>query len=412
MAGNKLLKRMPMDFFYNFSTDPAAEGQEIGISSRGDYFYRYGHDEIGDGLFKTDSETILEITGMSLFGPFDAAGMRVPIEYAGIFVNKNPVDDAIINHLTSPMFTATRDNEYWNPQLREAPDSPVSVLFGRGMLSNMANPNDPQLASWQPTIKIGPNSSLDVRMKFPRVSEGGDATITTNGLIRLDVTEVRDEALFQSLLNTNGHLAGAGAINQNVTFGDLESGKVVSIPKTVPATMATWDQCYGGIRATKPLVTRYINYAQNGSATRVNEYYPFEDNNDRVVYPRQEMFWDMPDSELVQITHLGILPHPNLEHIELFKTGNTSHVELRADDVLYQYGMPCPRDSATHDVRGPGKLPRPFTVMPGERGGVRMVDNGTSIPAWAAGVDGVEILAMGYKAYLTEEIANALAATR
>jgi hypothetical protein len=115
------------------------------------------------------------------------------------------------------------------------------------------------------------------------------------------------------------------------------------------------------------------------------------------------MYWDMPTSELIQLTHLGILPHPNLEHVELFKEGNVSHVELRADNVLYQYGMPCARDSASHVLRGPGKLPRPFTVMPGESGGVKLIDNGTSIPAWAAGVDGVEILAMGYKAYLAGE---------
>jgi hypothetical protein len=44
--------------------------------------------------------------------------------------------------------------------------------------------------------------------------------------------------------------------------------------------------------------------------------------------------------------------------------------------------------------------------MPGEKAGIRMVDTGTIIPAWAAGVAGVQIMAYGYKFYLENEVAK------
>jgi hypothetical protein len=408
MAGNKLLKSMPLDIFYNFDVDPITEGGEVGIGSRGAYFYRYGHNEIGDGLFKTDNETILEIRGMSIYGPFDlATGLRVPLQHVQIYVDKTPIKDCYVNECMSPMYRYMDGGKAFNPVLRESQNSPINVLFGKGMLSAPVNPADPATASWQPTIKVGPDTSLDVRVKFPRIDEGGVAAIDERMMVRLDVTEVRDENLLRSVLNANGHLTG-DQVQQSMSFGDRESGKTINIQKTVPFGMKNWDELNGGIRASRPFITRYLNYTMNGLATRVNESYPFEDANDRIIWPSQEMFWQpMPMNEAIQITDIGVIGHPNLEHIEFYKSGNTTQTELRADTVTLQYAPPVTRDPAMDGVlNGPNKLPRIFTVMPGEKAGLRMIDTGTSIPAWAAGVDGVKIMAYGYKFYLENEVAQ------
>jgi len=408
MPGNRLLKSQPLDIFYNYDIDPAAAGQEIGIGSRGSYFYRYGHDEIGDGLFRTDDETVLEIRGMSIYGPFDlATGLRVPLQHVQIYVDKTPIKDCYVNEKMSPMYRYMDGGKAFNPVLREAQNSPINVLFGKGMLSYAANPADPATASWQPTIKVGPDTTLDVRVKFPRVDEGGVATIDERMMVRLDVTEVRGEDLLREVLTANGHMTG-DQIQQGMSFGDRESGKTIDIVKTVPFGLQNWDELNGGIRASRPFITRYLNYTMNGSPTRANEYYSFEDSNDRIIWPSQEMYWpSMPMNEALQINEIGVIGHANLEHIELFKSGNTSQTELRADTVTLQYAPPVTNDPAMDNVlNGPNKLPRIFTVMPGEKAGLRMVDTGTIIPAWAAGVAGVQIMAYGYKFYLENEVAK------
>jgi len=166
--------------------------------------------------------------------------------------------------------------------------------------------------------------------------------------------------------------------------------------KSVPVSLETWDELPGGLRQSKPQIFPWVTYARNRQATTPNTWYEF-DYDAYAQYPWMELTWNLVNKEVAYlVTHLGVIPHTNSKALRLFIEGRVTNPEFTTRPLPEKNFFPPAMfySTDTNDTlkhAGPAKLLKPF-LFHGVKGGIQVIDNGTSIP-----VNGVEVHVYGTK---------------
>lgn len=177
------------------------------------------------------------------------------------------------------------------------------------------------------------------------------------------------------------------------------NGESFGMGVSVPISLDTWDELPGGLRQTKPEILPWAVWSTNKVATTPNVAYMFD-------YPMyvdevwQELYWVLTEKpEAYILNALAVMPHTNSSKAEIWVDG-------RITTLIYPT-LPLPKENyffppqyyetSTNNTlkkAGPRHIVPPF-VFHGVKGGIRVYDNGTSIPA-----KGVEVYVWGTKVVL------------
>lgn len=333
----------------------------------------------------------MELFGLELIGPVTAAGARQKIESIKILVDGAEVDDVVFNELMAPPYHAATMNK--NPFFGggdAALGLPNNLCFNLGVPMLMGG--SPMGAS----IKVGPQETLAFRIKAPRAAENG-ATIDENVIIRANVAEAKTKEVVERALSSYGLVTG-GKVDQSFTVMDLSTNDKIEVSKTVPLDLDNWTGLYGGRAASKPYVTNYITYAQNATATTENSAYRFTMDGNRVLHDDMKFYWNLNKKRAIRLTHVAALEHANLEYMRMNINGRETPGNewniINEDENMFP--MPLDPNALTAVYNGPASLPRAELVH-NQIAYIEVKDNGTSVPAWAAGVQGAMVAFWGKK---------------
>lgn len=324
--------------------------------------------------YELDNESVMEIEGIEILGP-NLEAYREKIKYVRLVIDGQERNKISFNELMAPAYLPGTRNII--PEFR---DGMVCTNIGKAMLAGGSVD--------QPSIKVGPGQNVIVRVVLPKESEGGAASLSTDMVVRLHVTQVRGADKVRQLLTHYGHLGDDGKVNQSWTMGDLENTETMpikTIEKRLPYegtfSLADWDSLHGGNSADKPYIEKYITYAQNSAATTPNMWYQFTQEGQRVEQAYQELKWNFNEKDAVHISHIGVLSHDHAKYLRLWKDGKEKIPDFRIDPDMGVLPMPLGRWTTENIYNGPAKLGRGYMVW-NEYGMVEVRDDGTSIPAW------------------------------
>jgi hypothetical protein len=367
-----------MDFDFDFATTNLSAG---GSTSSGDTSTTDPHE--------LDNDTVMELFGLELIGPVSAAAARQKIESILILINGSVVDDITFNELMAPAWHAATSNQ--NPFFGgngKYGALPTGMVFNLGV---------PLLMGGSPmdaTIKIGPQETLGFRIKAPRDAENG-ATINENVKIRANVISAKTKEVVERTLGSYG-LASGGSIDQSFKVMDLSTNDTIDVPKNVPTDLDSWTSLYGGQAAAKPYVTNYIAYAQNAVATTTNSAYRFTMEGNRVLHDDMKYYWNFDMKKAIRITHVAALKHAHLKYMRMYVSGrenpgNEWHI---VDEDQNMFPMPLSPDASETINVGPGEFAR-AELIHNQKAYLEIMDDGTSIDAWASGTSGAMIAMWG-----------------
>lgn len=197
--------------------------------------------------YELDNESVMEIEGIEILGP-NLEAYREKIKYVRLVIDGQERNKISFNELMAPAYLPGTRNII--PEFR---DGMVCTNIGKAMLAGGSVD--------QPSIKVGPGQNVIVRVVLPKESEGGAASLSTDMVVRLHVTQVRGADKVRQLLTHYGHLGDDGKVNQSWTMGDLENTETMpikTIEKRLPYegtfSLADWDSLHGGNSADKPYI--------------------------------------------------------------------------------------------------------------------------------------------------------------
>jgi len=333
----------------------------------------------------------MELCGLELIGPVSAANVRQKIESIKILVNGSEVDDIMFNELMAPPYHKSTMNR--NPFFGGVG---ANANLPNGMCFNLGVPMLMGGSPMDATIKVGPQETLAFRIKAPRDAENG-ATINENVKIRANVVEAKTKEVVERTLGSYGLVSG-GNIDQSFTVMDLSTNDKIEVSKTVPLDLDSWTGLYGGQAAAKPYVTNYIAYAQNATATTENSAYRFTMDGNRVLHDDMKFYWNLDKKKAVRITNVAVLEHAHLKYMRMYiggreTPGNEWHI-VDAEQNMF----PMPLDPTASDTiyNGPAAFPR-AELIHNQMAYLEIMDDGTSIDAWASGTSGAMVAFWGKK---------------
>jgi hypothetical protein len=333
----------------------------------------------------------MELAGIELIGPVTMGGARQKIESIKVLVGGSEVDDIVFNELMAPPYNSATMNR--NPFFGGVG---AYNALPNGMCFNLGVPMLMGGSPMDATIKIGPQENLAFRIKAPRAAEGG-AAIDENLIIRANVVEAKTKEVVERTLGSYGLVSG-GNVDQSYTVVDLSTNDKIEVSKTVPLDLDHWTGLYGGQAAAKPYVTNYIGYAQNAVATTENTAYRFTMDGNRVLHDDMKLYWNLDRKKAIRLTHVAALEHANLESMRMYingreTPGNNWNIVNETENM---FPMPLDPNALTAVYQGPAAFPRAELVH-NQMAYLEVMDNGTSIPAWAAGVQGAMVAFWGKK---------------
>lgn len=338
-----------------------------------------------------DNDSVMELAGIELIGPVTAIGGRAKIESVEVLIDGSVVDDIVLNELMAPPYNAATMNQ--NP-----------FFGGNGRLANQRagfcfNLGVPLLMGGSPMSacpKIGPKETLGFRVKAPKTAENGFA-ITNDMIIRASVVEAKTKEVVERVLNTYGTAAG-GSVEQSFEVVNMSNNDSFAVSKSVPLDLNMWTSLYGGQAAAKPYLTNYITYAQNAIATTTNTSYQFTRSGRYVLHDFMDLSWNFDQTEAIQVTHLGVSDRANLKQVRMYVSGRESpgndwHVVTSGENV---FPMPLTDTAAETVYVGPAEMPKPELIY-NQKAYLELMDDGTSIDAWAGGTTGIMLAMWGKK---------------
>jgi len=368
------------DFLCNFDTTNLSVG---GSTDSGDTGM--------DVAYELDNDSVMELAGIELIGPVTAGGVRQPIESVEILIDGSVVDDIVFNDLMAPAWNAATVNQ--NP-----------FFGGNGRLANQRagfcfNLGVPLLMGGDPISacpKIGPKETLGFRVKAPKDAENG-VTVDEDMIIRASVVEAKTREVVERVLGAYGTASG-GNVEQSFEVVNMGNNDSFSVSKSVPLDLNMWTSLYGGQAAAKPYVTNYITYAKNAIATATNTSYQFTRSGRYVLHDFMDLSWNFDRTEAVQVTHVGVSDRVNLKQMRMYVSGretpgNEWHVVTESENM---FPMPLSADASENIYVGPAELAKPELIY-NQKAYLELMDDGTSIPAWASGVTGAMIAVWGKK---------------
>lgn len=346
-----------------------------------------------------DEQSIAEIGGIELIGPMDVLGVRSKLEYAELRIDGKEYNSAdygvYLNEMMAPPFSSTEPNKspFFGGYVR-VPDKQLGFAYEQIPSSFCHNIGVPMLMGGSPLDacpKVGPGGKISIEVRAPRAAEGG-AAIVDNFIVRVSLVQCRTVDMFKKLGEHYGWLVGNN-INQSFTFKDFEENGDVAemqVDKTIDMTegagidMDNWTELYGGLDAKKPYVYPYVRYANNAAATTTNSEFIFTKVGSNVLHDQQELDWNFNKGEAVKIEHIGVEPAANQNFTRVYVQGRDANPWSRTPNSAdNEYPMPSARTQPPLNYNGPASVGRGIIVW-NTKGNVGIMDNGTSIPAWAA----------------------------
>lgn len=346
-----------------------------------------------------DEQSIGEIGGIELIGPMTDAGVREKLEYVKLRIDGSEYGGAdfgvYLNEMMAPPFSASEPNNspFFGGQVR-IPDKNLGTVYEKLPSAFCHNIGIPMLMGGSPLDacpKVGPGAKISIEARAPRAAEGG-AAITNNFMVRVSLVQCRTEEMFKKLGEHYGWLNG-NQIDQSFVFRDFEENgdiaemtvnKAVEMAEDGSFAMDNWTELYGGLDARKPYCYPYIRYANNAAATTTNSEYIFTKVGSNVLHDEQELDWNFNKGEAIKIEHIGTQPAVNQAFTRVYVQGRDANPWSRTpNEADNEFPMPQARTMPPLNYHGPASVGRGIIVW-NTKGNVGIMDNGTSIPAWAA----------------------------
>jgi len=311
-------------------------------------------------VYEVSPNEVLEVYRMEIIPPVDTStGTIKKLREVTLLINGEEYPHVHPNSVMLPM-------EHPN-------NAGIAIDLGVPVLHSALIGRQPS-AIENTTIKLKEGDTLAVKAT-------ADESISQDFTVRLIASRVRgaDELRRQ-----------AGA-SYTVSFN--LNGDIYSKP-AVPIRPDTFDRLPGGKAQEKPAIYPWIIYARNKKATTANQWYSF-DYPEFVTYEWQKLHWNLVrELRAYLIKYLGVMPNTNSKAVRFYIEGRETNPEFTT--------RPLPEENffypaMFYDVSVNAELKRagPVAVEPPRlfhkvKGGVQIIDNGTSIPA-----NGVELHVYG-----------------
>jgi len=162
------------------------------------------------------------------------------------------------------------------------------------------------------------------------------------------------------------------------------------IKPPIPIDFDRWDELPGGLRQSKPKIDPWVTFALNKVATTPNKEYYF-DYPDFVDETWMDLSWNLINKEEAYlIKAIGVHPHDNLLKTIIYVEGRPTRLEFYTRPLPgYNYFFPAMTFDANVNKNlkrgGPRMLDKPY-LFHGVKGGIAILDNGTSVPAYGVRV--------------------------
>ena len=335
--------------------------------------FRYKYDVSSKGTLSSGAEWIsdvyelppdevLEVYRLELIPPVDTStGSIKKLRYVTLMINGKEYESIRINSVMAPLEHET--------------NVAMAIDFGVPYLHRPITGKIPTGTEGKcPKVKRG--QTLGVKVI-------ADENINYDFEIILRAARVRGESKLVSVVGTN---AVTASFNLN---GDFYS-------KSVPITLDSWDELPGGLAQSKPQIFPWFVYARNKQATTANTWYNFEYYN-YVNYEWQNLSWNLINKEVAYLVqHLGVIPATDSESLRFYIEGRVTNPEFPIRP-LPEWNYFPPSMYYDTSINASIKKPGPVEIEPpilfhGVKGGIQIIDDGTSIPA-----NGVELLVWGTK---------------
>jgi hypothetical protein len=317
-------------------------------------------------LYTTAPDEVLEVFRIEVRPPVDAAtGTVKKLKYVTLTYDTDEYSTLRINSVMAPY---------------ESPTYPgVAVDLGVPYLWRPITGRTP--AFWEATCpKVARGKTLGVKV------------VAEDSLTGTDTWEVIVKAARVVGASKLVEVSGSPVVDASIT---LDTDMYTKRP--IPVSLETWDELPGGLKQEKPQVLPWITYARNAKATTPNQWYDFDYATGGVSEGYMNLSWNLVEkSEAYLVEALGVIPHSNSKSLRLFVSGRTTLPEYPIEPLPgINYFYPAMYyDATTNDKvkrAGPVFLKKPF-LFHGVKGGIQVLDTGTSIPA-----NGVEIHVYGVK---------------
>jgi hypothetical protein len=380
-------------FRFPFSTAPTTQAAMVECASNPAYIWEYGIDRYSKPV-EVLPGGVVDLEGYEIMGPFDAMGIRrIPISRVYPVVDGTNVggDNVSPNEHMLPILGEMTTNDQYPFR-----DGMACTNLGKSMLMGGSPAETP--------VRIGPGQNLNFRVEFPTIGQGGDAVINTDMFIKAHLAYANDGvAMLNALKNSPNDevktAAAAGNFVQRQVVGDIENIDTIlpqEVVRTIPANVDEWSSLNMGTNADDPQIKRVMIYAKNAQPTTPNQEMELVREGSFVQMPFQNMRWTASAKKLYQFTHAGYIPHPNSHQIKFGKEKSRYPQIFNSEIGDNAFVMPNQRLLTARRYVGPTPIARPYILMD-DIGSIKVTDNGVSIPAWAAGVRGLEIGLWGYE---------------
>lgn len=317
--------------------------------------------------YELPPDEVLEIFRMEIIPPVTTAGVIRKLRYVTLRIDDNEYETL---HLSSIMAPHEHPNNVG-----------VAIDFGVPLL-------------WRPIIGSLPSP---IEATCPKVKRGSKLTIKTIADEAIAATEPYTIVLKAARVRGADKLAEiVGTTSYPVSI--VLNGEPYS-KDPVPVTLENFDELPGGLRQSKPQIFPWFTYAKNRVDTTPNTWYEFTYDS-YVAYSWMQLQWNLVNkSEAYCVEHIGVIPHSNSKALRLYVEGRVTNPEFTTRPLPESNFFMPPmfyETSVNAGLKraGPVKLPKPF-LFHGVKGGIQIIDNGTSIPA-----GGVEVMVYGKKIVL------------
>jgi hypothetical protein len=313
--------------------------------------------------YELPPDEVLEVFRMEIIPPVNAAtGVIRKLKYVSLYIEGKDYETIRVNSVMAP---ALHQNNVG-----------VAIDFGIPYLHRPITGRIPS-----PIEGVCPKIARGQRLSVKTVA---DEDISEDYSIILRCARVRGQSKLVEVVGT-----------PTITVGfSLDADAYGKAP--IPVTLETWDELPGGLRQSKPQIFPWFTYARNKAATTPNTWYSFE-YDAYAAQPWMDLSWNLVNKEEAYlVNYLGVIPHANSKALRLYVEGRITNPEYTTRPLPEKNFFPPAMyydTSVNANIKraGPRKLAMPF-LFHGVKGGIQIVDNGTSIPA-----DGVEVHVYGVK---------------
>lgn len=317
-------------------------------------------EETTKDVYELSPNEVLEVFRIEIVPPVDTStGTIKKFREVGLLINGEKYPYI---HANSVMFPLEHPNN-----VAKAVDLGVPITWSK-LLGKVPEPFETT------TVKLKEGDTLGVYAI-------ADESITQDFEVRLLASRVRgaDELVKHA--------------PASYTVGFSLDADVYSKP-AIPVTPETFNELPGGVGQSKPAIYPWITYARNAQATTANQWYAF-DYPTYVSYEWQKLHWNLVNkTRAYLVKYLGVIPHDNSKALRLYVEGRETNPEFITRPLPEQNFFP---PAMFYDTTvnaglkhaGPKEL-FPHRLFHGVKGGIQILDNGTSIPA-----NGVELHVYG-----------------